>query len=218
MKTVKVLQIISLLVLTPMMAGANPFFDFYGFSYLDGPANTPGTGITVPMRLDEFQPEPALPIDLVENEGTLLLEDLVIESVEEHNGILVLTYAAGGIRIFVDPSRNGEWAEYPPNAQVPGSFEDGILILYGSFIECIQVFDTLTGVGTVQGLFDFEGGERFDELSTPEGWRFFGGTTTNPLVGIPEGYEMAWDPQLIEPDAIATRTTTWGEMKSGYKN
>lgn len=215
--TRNLLSILILLLISGDPAVARPFFDFYGYSYLEGPANTVGTRVSVPMRFDSFQPDPVLPIDLEGNEVTIVLDDLEIAEVADYGGVLVLTYSGGRMRFYEDPARNSDWAPYPPNGSVPSTFEEGTLILEGSLAECIQLYDSVTGVGTLQGQFDFDGGTRLAELPTSEGWLFFGGTTVDPRIGIPDGYEMAWDPQLIQPDPIAARPATWGEIKARYR-
>ncbi len=58
---------------------------------------------------------------------------------------------------------------------------------------------------------------RLDELNEPTGWLYYGGVTTNPLAGIPTGYEMAWDPQLMGPETVATQATTWGKVRGLFR-
>jgi hypothetical protein len=198
-------------------AVANPFFDFYGFNYLDGPPLSVGTLVTVPMVFDPIQPNPALPLDLEGNEYTVLITDLQIVDVQSSGGVAVVTFDGGLIQIFEDPAKNAVWADDPPNAQVPGTFVDGILILGGVFTDCMMLFDLTLGTGTVQGHVDFNSGSRLEELLVPTGWLFYGGVTTNPLAGIPPGYEMAWDPQLMSPETVPTRTSTWGQVRGLFR-
>jgi len=215
--------IVMLVATGALLAGSAPagragaFFDFYGYSYLDGAPFQVGTSTTIPMRFDPTQPDPVFPLDLEGNKYTVLVEGLEIVDVQAAGPIRVVTYANGSIQIFEDPSKNSEWTPTPPNLEVPGSFVDGALILSGVFTDCVLIFNTQAMTGTVQGHVDLSGGERFGEIAQPDGWLFFGGTTTDPHGNIPSGYDMAWDPQLTAPEAVATRSISWGAIKSLYR-
>ena len=198
-------------------AHADPFFDFYGYSYLDGPSFTVGTLTTVPMRFDPIQPEPPMTLDLVNNEYTVLLDQMQIADVQFVDPVYIVTYANGDIYVHEDPAMNSSWAINPPNAQVPATFQDGTLILIGHFTECSMIFDASGMTGVVQGHVNFTGGTRLNELADPNGWLFFGGTSSNPVHEIPVGYDMAWDPQLLSPIPIVTRPTTWGAIRGLYR-
>lgn len=199
------------------VATATPFFDFFGFDYLDGPPYSVGTSETVAMVFDPLQPDPPIPMDLEQNEATVLVSDLGIVDVQSSGGVVVLTFAGGIIQIFEDPAKNAQWTENPPNAQVPGSFTDGTLILGGNFTDCVMVFDLTMGTGTVQGHVDFTTGSRLNELDVLAGWLFYGGVSTNPIFGIPAGYQMAWDPQLMSPETVRTEQTTWGKVRGLFR-
>jgi hypothetical protein len=199
-------------------AEATPFFDFYGYSFLDGPAFSVGTRVNVATRFDLTQPEPVFPLDLGGNEYTVFLEDLEISAVEVAGPILIVTYDDGALEVFEDPAMNATWLASPPNAVVPANFVDGALILSGAFTSCVLIFDTASGVGTIEGRVTFTGGARLGELTVTEDWYFFGGVTTQQQAGIPEGYDMAWDPQLLQPSPpVATQPTTWGSIKNLYQ-
>ncbi|MDM7916257.1 MAG: hypothetical protein ACE15D_05660 [Candidatus Eisenbacteria bacterium] len=198
-------------------ANGNPFFDFYGYSYLDGPAFTAGTVTTIPMLFDPVQPEPVLPLDLATNEYTVLVSDLVIESVQVTGPVTAVTYAGGTIRVFEDPARNAVWQWNPPNAQVPATFQDGVLILEGRVTDGSLVWNGPGLSGVFQGHVDFTGGTKLDQIGDPAQWLFFGGTASGPFGGEPEGYDMAWDPQLLAPAPVATRPASWGAIKGLYR-
>ena len=208
---------IIMLVVGSGFAAATPFFDFYGFNYLDGPSFSIGTLVTVCMVFDPVQPESPLPLDLEGNEYTVYVGDLQINEVQATGGIVFVEFSGGIIQIFEDPAKNAEWAIDPPNAQVPSNFTDGVLILGGDFSDSIMIFDLALGTGTVQGHVDFLYGSRLGELVVPNGWLFAGGVTTNPIVGIPQGYEMAWDPQLLAPYTVPVRASTWGRVRGLFR-
>jgi hypothetical protein len=195
----------------------NPFFDFYGFDYLEGPPYGVGSIVRVPMLFDPIQPDPALPLDLAGNEYTVMVTDLQIVDAQSSGGVVVLTYAGGLVQLFEDPSKNAAWSDDPPNAQVPGSFTDGTLILGGTFTDCVMIYDLTTSTGVVQGHVDFITGTRLGELVVPSGWLFYGGVSTQPIFGIPSGYIMAWDPQLLSPESVPARSATWGRVRGLFR-
>jgi hypothetical protein len=216
-RCVRIAIVCLLMVAGGGVASATPFFDFFGFDYLDGPPYSVGTTVTVPMAFDRTQPDLPIPMDLEQYEATVLVSALQITDVQASGGVVSLTFAGGLIQIFEDPAKNAQWSDNPPNAQVPASFTDGTLILGGTFTDCVMIFDLTMGTGTVQGHVDFTTGSRLNEIDVPAGWLFYGGVSTNPIFGIPAGYEMAWDPQLMSPEATATRQTTWGKVRGLFR-
>jgi hypothetical protein len=201
----------------PAARSDTAFFDCYGFSYLEGDPFTAGTLVTIPLLFNEDQPHPVFGLDLVHNEYTVLITDLVISGVQNNGGVQVVTYSGGRISVYEDPARNARWTPWPPNGVVPGVFADGTALLTGSFRDCVLVFDTGSEVGSVQGHLDFTGGTRLHDVVSPDGWFLLGGTTTNPAWDIPDGYDMAWDTQLIPPSTVATQPATWGRIRSLYR-
>ncbi len=194
-----------------------PFFDFYGYSFSDGDPLLVGSSTTIPDRFNTIQPEPALPFDFGQYEVTALIEDLLVLSIEDHPPVRTLHYDDGEIRVYQDTGKDSQWTSGPPNGEVPGSFENGELILTGHFSDCVMIFHTSAGYGTVQGHVTFTGGTRLHELPHESGWLFFGGTTNRPQGGLPAGYSLAWDPQLLAETPVATRRTTWGSIKATYR-
>lgn len=194
-----------------------PFFDFYGYSYSDGDPIAAGTTTVVATRFNTIQPEPALPFDFAQYEVTAVIEELYAVSIEEHPPVRTVRYDHGEIRIYQDVAKNSAWGMNPPNSEAPHSFEDGELILVGYFTDCMLVFNTTGGFGTVQGHVTFTGGSRLAALPHAEGWLFFGGTTSSPLGGLPGGYGLAWDPQLIAQAPVPARKTSWGAVRAMYR-
>lgn len=210
--------LIVLLILSGVgVAQATPFFDFWGYSYLEGPPFSVGTTTFVPMRFDPVQPELVIPLDLENNEYTVFIQDLLIVEVVAAGPVRTITYAGGDIQIFEDGAKNSGWTVNPPNGTVPGRFVDGELILAGHFTECAMVYLTTTMTGTVQGHVNWTSGSRLGELPAVDGWLFFGGTTDNPMHDTPDGYDMGWDPQLLPPEATASERTTWGKVRGLFR-
>jgi len=199
---------------------ALPFFDFHGYSYLDGPPNSVGTVVTVPALLNEIQPDPVWPLETDDNEYTLLVEGLTIEEVSSVFTFITVIYSGGTIRLLEDPSMNATmqgWVPDPPNASVPGSFGDGDVLLEGVFTEMVMFFNTATGTGTVSGSVDWTGGSRLADLDSPDGWTYFGGVSNDQIFEIPNGYDLVWDPQLYGPEPIPVLEGSWGLMKKRFE-
>jgi hypothetical protein len=83
----------------------------------------------------------------------------------------------------------------------------------------VMVFDSASGTGTVSGFFDWTGGARLGDLENPNGWTYFGGVSNHPGLGIPNGYDLAWDPQVYGPEpASPVETGSWGRIKQHFHN
>jgi hypothetical protein len=217
LKPRKGLTLVTLLVSIPLTACAAPFLDFYGYSFCDRDFLGVGSTTTIPVCFNSIQPEPALTFDFGQYEVTGVIDGLEVVSAETHGPVRVLHYEGGELHAYQDPGRNAEWAVDPPNDAVPAFFEEGELILLGFFTDCRLVYDTVRRVGTVQGHLDFTAGSRLAELPQQTGWLFFGGVTADPQGGLPAGYALAWDPQLLAQAPVATQRATWGGIKAIYR-
>ncbi len=214
-----ILGLIALVGSTPA-SGADPempFFDFAGFSYLDGPAWQVGTVVTVVARLNEIQPEPIWPLEPELYEYTVVLEGLTIASVLDYGGIYEVSYSGGAMKVYRDDSYNSVYAENPPNALVPSTFLDGTAELLGDFTEMVLLFDASAGVGTLSGLVNWTAGDKLPLIEDPEGWIVFGGVSDHAGLGIPEGYDLAWDPQFYGPTPpVPVEAASWGSIKARF--
>jgi hypothetical protein len=208
-----------LLLVVPVKAARAdlPFFDFSGYSYVSGPPAQVGTIVTVAAKFNGIQPNPSWPLDLVNNEYTVMIQDLAVAAVNSYGPFQEITYAGGTITIHVDAAKNAAWAANPPNGQTPATFLDGDLALVGSMTDMILFYDTSTGTGTVSGLVNWAGGARRDALQNPVGWTFFGMVSSEAGLGIPAGYDLAWDPQLYGPErSNPVVPKSWGGVKHAF--
>lgn len=213
--------VLSLVLVTVPMVDAHaemPFFDFSGYSYLSGPQAQVGTVVTIASKFNEIQPSPSWPLDLASNEYTVMVQNLKIASVSSYGTFQEITYSGGTIEIHVDPSKNGAWAANPPNGQTPSTFLDGEAALVGSMSEMALFYDTASGTGAVSGLVNWEGGAKRGFLQNPVGWTFFGMVSNQAGLGIPPGYDLAWDPQLYGPERPnPVVKKSWGGVKYAYR-
>ncbi len=215
-----VVVVSTLMAASAAISTALPFFDFQGYSYLDGPANTVGTVVTVPALMNEIQPDPVWPLDFVNHEYTVLVEGLTIQEVSVVNSFVTVYYSGGTIRLCEDPSKNATsegWEPNPPNVAVPDYFGDGEVLLEGVFVDMVMFFNASTGNGTVSGSLDWTGGSRLADLDGTTGWTYFGGVSSNPIFDIPDGYDLVWDPQLYGPEPTPALESSWGLLKRHFE-
>lgn len=194
------------------------FFDFSGYSYLAGPPAQVGTVITVASKFNTIQPNPLWPLELLDKEYTVMIRDLTIASVSSYGSLRVISYSGGTIEVHADPARNGDWTPNPPNRVVPSTFLDGGADLIGIFTEMTLFFNTASGTGTVSGLVNWEGGSKQGGIVNPFGWTIFGGVSEQDGLGIPTGYDLAWDPQLYGPEVPSpVESRSWGAVKNIFR-
>ena len=194
------------------------FFDFSGYSYLSGPPAQVGTVTAVAAKFNAIQPNPVWPLEVLKREYTVMIRDLTIASVSSYGSFQVITYSGGTIEVHADAAMNGSWVPNPPNSVVPVTFLDGGADLIGVFTEMTLFFDTDSGTGTVSGLVNWEGGSKQGGMANPVGWTIFGGVSKQDGLGIPPGYDLAWDPQLYGPDVPnPVQRQSWGAVKSAFR-
>jgi hypothetical protein len=194
------------------------FFDFSGYSYLSGPPAQVGTVATVAAKFNAIQPNPVWPLELLDKEYTVMIRDLTIASASSYGSFQEITYSGGTIEVRADAARNGTWAPNPPNSMVPSTFLDGEADLLGIFTEMILFFDTASGTGTVSGLVNWQGGAKYEGMANPVGWTVFGGVSNHDGLGIPAGYDLAWDPQMYGPEVPSpVESRSWGAVKGAFR-
>ena len=197
---------------------ALPFFDFYGFSYVVGQPLTVGSVVTVPARLNTIQPDPIWPLDFNLNEYTITVDALEIVAVDVYGPVVNVTFASSTIGLYRDPMQNSDFTPGPPNALVPATFVDGEPELTGVLSDMVMMFNSATGNGTVSGSIAWTGGSRLPELASPDGWTYFGGVSNHTDLGIPDGYDLAWDPQIYGPEVpVPVESGSWGRIKQLYR-
>ena len=131
-------------------------------------------------------------------------------------------YSGGTFELYEGPSHNAMFAPNPPNASVPSTFNDGTLLLSGSFTSFIVQSNDFTAfdVGNIEGTIDFNGGTLLQLIQGPNGQPcpglFTGGSTWLPSVLIP-GYVYRHDGKIDLQCPTAASTGTWGRVKSLYR-
>ncbi len=134
-------------------------------------------------------------------------------------------YTGGVIRLYEDVSPDAVFAAFPPNPQVPSTFEDGgAPLLVGYFTRYTVTTNNFTAfqTGSIEGDINWVGGTLLPYFQTIGGavcpGLFTGGATWNsaPNVGIP-GYLFRHDGKIDLQCPTPTSTSTWGRLKQIYR-
>ncbi len=97
-------------------------------------------------------------VDLVTNELTVRLTDLVVESQSNQGGWRYVVYSQGRIEMWLDPSRDNDYGVDPPNATSPSSFANGEVFLAGEIHAFTVGYFTATQMGSLFGIVMFSSG------------------------------------------------------------
>jgi hypothetical protein len=211
------------LALAPAARAQSLLFDYLGFDYeFPNPSPSvfgePGSGYvglgTVPSL---FAP---LVTNTAANEYTYVMQGFTPSSVTPIGTYDIINYTSGTITIYEDPRSGGTLADYganPPNALAPGTFTDGTPILIGTLTNFQFVVDQSNGTGSFEAVFTVVGGTQLGNfpLNQRTGWTFAG--SSGNALNIPAGYAHQIDGQTFLNSPSATRRTSWGQLKAGYR-
>lgn len=130
-------------------------------------------------------------------------------------------FVGGSIEIYEDTSPDASFDPNPPNAGVPGDFQDGTPILTGNFTSFVVQTNSITTfmTGNAEGTIQWTGGtlyERMLQNGEPCPGLFTGGLTWYPPVMIP-GYLFRHDGKIDHNCAVPARSSTWGQIKQLYR-
>jgi hypothetical protein len=132
-------------------------------------------------------------------------------------------FTGGTIEIYEDLTpQPAAFDPNPPNATVPSYFEDGTLILAGSFTRFVIQANNFTAfqTGNIEGDINWTGGtllsRTFATGERPCPGLFTGGMTWRTTVGIP-GYLYRHDGKIDLQCPTDVRSSTWGKIKSMYR-
>jgi hypothetical protein len=188
----------------------------YGYSYFTPPEGV-GTVTTVLGLLDPpVGFDYPFPVDFAANEYTFYFET-IIESMTPGPMTTEIFYANTTFTIYEDPSKNGDYGTNPPNGTAPSTFQDGTVILTGDFIDIVRLdYNMGFPEPTVLGTINFTGGMKLGQLSGGGvNWVLHGGLSSNPMTGIPAGYQHNWSLKIVK-GTVPVEETSWGKIKSLY--
>ena len=203
-------------------AAQNLLFDYVGFDY-ESPDPDPNTfgeigagynGLgDVPVLLAPLSPDTSM------FQYTYAISGLTVLSRDVVGDFVIIDYTGSGVlQIYEDSKTTGtnrDYGDNPPNATAPSSFTDGTLFLEGDLTGFQFIFNTATGSGSYEGVFNASGGSQLPSIPEDErtGWTFAGATEND--LNIPEGYYHQIDGQVFLNKPSPVERTTWGRIKSG---
>jgi hypothetical protein len=132
-------------------------------------------------------------------------------------------YAGGIIELYEGSPRNSSFAPNPENAIVPSTFQDGVLLLSGTFSSFyVQTNNfTLAKSGNMEGNILWSGGSLLpllnDGNNQPCPGLFTGGITWKSDVLI-DGYVFRHDGKIDLNCPVAAAPSTWGKLKATYRD
>jgi hypothetical protein len=222
-------RLLSLLVLAacalapPVARAQTLLFDYVGFDY-ESPDPSPGEFGEIGSGYVGLGTVPFLFAPLVSNtatnEYTYVMQGLTSTGFMTVGTFRIISYTAGTISIFEDPKLGGTTADFganPPNAQAPGTFQDGTAICSGTLTNFLFVLDTSNGTGSFEAVFNVTGGTQLANfpLNQRTGWTFSG--SSGNALNIPPGYAHQLDGQTFLDAPVQVRRTSWGRLKAGYR-
>jgi hypothetical protein len=213
------------LLVVPLAAHADTLlFGYQGFDY-ESPDPNPATfgeagSSYVGVGFVPFLFAP-LVADTASNQYTYYISGLTPVSTQMFGTFLVVDYGTGSMSIYEDSKATGTPADYganPPNGVTPSTFVDGTPYLLSTVNNFQFVFNTANGSGSYEGTLNFTGGSQIGNFPTNQrsGWQFAG--SSGNALNVPPGYYHQIVGQAFLGEALATRHTTWGALKSLYRN
>lgn len=198
-----------------------------------GNLSTPGSALDVIGRITKTTGSAApFVFDTDTNtEYTFHMTGMVLDAVVfTPGGSDSFLYGAGGtVSIYEHNPKNSDRPPQanPPNAFVPGEFNDGTLALVGNVVDLLLTkrdgaSSSPDSVGEARGVVNFTGGSRFAELVSncrADGWIFNVALSADwTTFFIPLGYNLYWSGELLKNSCppTANESSTWGRVKSLY--
>jgi hypothetical protein len=132
-------------------------------------------------------------------------------------------YSGGTFALYEGSPRNSAFTPNPPNADVPSTFQDGTVLLSGTFTSFYVQTNNFTAAksGNMEGNILWNGGTLLPILNGGSGQAcpglFTGGLTWSQVsgVGIP-GYAFRHDGKIDMNCPTAAAPSTWGKLKAQY--
>jgi hypothetical protein len=226
MKRIVLLLLLSVLVLPPAVQAQTEeeLLDFEGFDFEDPDANPVEFGDVGDwynmFGLVQSANPSFLVTDFVANEYTIKFCDLSSLGFSDFAGFRFVNYTTGRLEIYEDSRTTGtaaDWGINPPNATVPSTFMDGVLILGGAVNGFSITLDLGAGTGSASGDVAFDSGTQLGNIpiDAEKIYTFSGLTSGVPV--IPEGYIHQVTGSVKIEQAVQTSEGTWGQVKALYR-
>lgn len=171
-------------------------------------------------------------VDTGVNEYTFYQHGLVVSSYSFTSNVLVVDFAPGGhVEYYEDPSFDAtnppnppncpRYGAFPPNADAPSKFNNGLAAITGSLDNASLYFDYNAGQGGFQSEMNIDGGAYAFYVPAPSwsGW-FMSGLIPPPPGGNPCAAPPGYDHQIAgecRHPVVANTHGTWGALKKLYR-
>ncbi len=229
----------TLVMAAPAAAQDQVLLSFTGYDYQTDPGAPNGVYLAIgdsyyavgfatsfhPTWLDPY-------VDTGVNEYTFYQHGLVVDSYDFTGGVLVVTFAPGGVvEYFEDPSFDATnppnppncpaYGSNPPNGDAPSKFNNGTMAIAGSLDNASLYYDYNFDQGGFQSEMNITGGAYafYVPAGSWNGW-FMTGLVSPPPGGnpcpAPTGYDHQLSGECRHPVVPATRGT-WGSLKKLYR-
>jgi len=132
-------------------------------------------------------------------------------------------YTGGTFELYAGSPRNASFAPNPENAIVPSTFQDGTLLLGGSFTSFYTQTNNFTAFqsGNMEGQIVWNTGTLLSRMNGGNGQPcpglFTGALTWNPTVLIP-GYVFRHEGKIDMNCPTPANSSTWGKVKAQYRD
>ncbi len=215
---------------TPLWAATGPVIDWdpaYFYEAGATPTNSiPGSELKIVGIISAFGP----PLDFLDasdptREYTFYASGLISQGTVPNGPpattVYTTNYLGGTIQIYEDLTPEASFDPNPPNAGVPGDFQDGTLLLSGSFTSFLTATNNFTAfqTGNAEGGIVWTGGTLLPFMESgglPCPGLLTGGMTWKPSVMI-AGYLFRHDGKIDLNCPSDTKATTWGKIKTLYR-
>jgi hypothetical protein len=169
MRIATVLAAILVLFAPALSLAGSVIMNDNGFLYVSGgfPIGAPGDQLAGVGFVSSTTPP--LSGDLTQNELTWSFNGLILADQFTFGTTVYTNYMGGTIKLSLDPSMNGNYGTYPPNATSPATFEDGEQFLIGTILTAKMSYNMVRQNGVVQALVNFTNGTAFPSLLQPNG-------------------------------------------------
>jgi len=222
----------------PAAAQDEALLSFTGYDYQTDPGAPNGVYLALGDSyyavgfVTSFHPTWLEPyVDTSLNEYTFYQHDLVVDSYSFGGGVLVVTFAPGGVvDYYEDSSKDAQnppnppncpaYGSGPPNLDSPTKFSNGTLAISGSLVNASLYYD----YNFDQGGFQSEMNITFDgygyvPVGSYNGW-FMSGLVSPPPGGnpcpAPAGYDHQLSGECRHP-VVSNSHGTWGALKKLYR-
>ena len=216
-----VLSLVLLITLVAVPASAGPLIlmDYSGFAWETGGVPVSSPGDVLALTAVAVQYAPLFGVDPASQEVTIYIYDL--QSTGEFLdpfGNIRISYTGGRNEVYEDAILDHDWGINPPNGQQV-SFTNGSLLLEGNFTEFFLTIPP-SGAGAYEGNIDGVGGTSAaicDGLADCA-YTFGGAFSRDVGAQIPDGYDLQIDGTLEVDSAVPTTPTSFGAVKSLFRN